>query len=92
VGPIVGLALLSGLLWFFLRRRIQKAGINASGTASGNTGYDAEYKGIPQMENEDAKKSHRTSELPGDNALQNRTSELPGSPGQQHVYEMGDHR
>jgi hypothetical protein len=62
---------------------------------AGNMDHSAEYKGVPQVDNNDAFKDHRMSELPGSTAHgQNPMSELPGSTalGHEQRYELGEHK
>lgn len=66
IGPLVGLAIIAGLVWFFLRRRRGKehgAPIeNGSPAAPQST---VEYKTVPMEENAAVVEEKRMSELPG---------------------------
>jgi LPXTG-motif cell wall-anchored protein len=73
VGPVVGLAIIAGLIWFFLRRRR-----NQKHTAPVETGSAVwsptlqsavDYKTVPIEENEAVVRENRMSELPGSNVF-----------------------
>jgi LPXTG-motif cell wall-anchored protein len=82
VGPLAGLAIIAGLIWFFLRRRRnQKHGVPVEvGSAAWSPAPPSavNYKTVPMEENQAVVGENRMSELAGSNVYSSfQPSELP---------------